>query len=342
SVAIGLLPFGVWATAQPPSLEGTFEDGIVVPKNDEADGPRPVVHLSRESIAIADPFTIRVEVSAPVGTRVVFEEMGEAIGPFDILDVNDLEDVPVADSDERLWARTMRLETLQVGLQTVSPVSVRLVPADADVSDGDDSGADVRVIRTQPVEIEVRSVLQPDEQSTPESYRDIVGELETPPTQDPKSELGWVSWLVGLACVVSATALWVWYRRRDPSQRWCRDRLGELRSQRIENASGYVEASELLKRVLHVHLMGRSGLTTSVVSTSRVLESLETRGYSGKQLQTLRHVLSVADRVKFDSRAEQNVSNEEINTLQTAIDDATKLPSSSAENENENASKEAA
>ncbi|MFG0287847.1 MAG: hypothetical protein ACF8CQ_06730, partial [Rhodopirellula sp. JB044] len=166
SVAMGLLPFGVWAAAQPPSLEGTFEDGIVVPKNDEADGLSPIVSLSRESIAIADPFTIRVEVSASVGTRVVFEEMGEAIGPFDILDLNDVEDVPVADSDERLWVRTMRLETLQVGLQTVPPVSVRLVPEVAYVSDGDDSGADVGLIRTLPVEIVVRSVLQPDERST--------------------------------------------------------------------------------------------------------------------------------------------------------------------------------
>ncbi|EMI57029.1 DUF4381 domain-containing protein [Rhodopirellula sallentina] len=339
-VAIWLMPFGVWACAQPPSSGDTFEEGIVVPKNTEADGPRPVVHLSRQSIAIADPFTIRIEVAAPVGTRVVFEDVGETIGSFDILDVNDLGDMPVADSGDRLWVRTMRLETLQVGLQTVPPISVRLVPVGLDVSDDDDSEADVRVIRTQPVEIEVRSILQPDEQSTLETYRDIVGEIETPSNQDQESELGWVSWLIGLACVVAAAVLWAWYRRHDSSQRWCRDRLGELQRQRIENAAAYVEASELLKRVLHVNLMGRSGITTTVVPTPRLLERLETRGYTGKQLQTLRRVLSVADRIKFDSRAEQNVSREEINTLETAIDDAKTLQSLPAENVT--ASKEAA
>ncbi|MCM2371376.1 DUF4381 family protein [Aporhodopirellula aestuarii] len=321
------VPVDNLASKETPSNTATSEEQLIVPNDDSLVLERPRVVVSTQKVAIAEPFTVRVEMIAPAGSRVAFAPVDETLGPFDVLRVADTPDVPAPGmaSDQRLWARILVLETLALGTQTIPPIEVS-------VQTGDEN-ATTQTTKSEPLTIEVQSVLEPEEQAALNEFRDIEGEITLKKVAEPvDTDLQW--WpIAAVALGVAVGAFAVWYRRRDRVMKWCRKRLAELRQQPISDAEDYIAASDLLKQVLHLGVMGRdrskvSRLTTATPSTRRLIEMLGEQEYGDAELERLGTAFRYADRLKFDSRSDRGVSGEEADALRTAIDDAERQLSS--------------
>ncbi|MBB3206325.1 hypothetical protein FHS27_002134 [Rhodopirellula rubra] len=296
---------------------GDSANQIVVPRDDVTELNAPRVIVSKKRVAIAEPFMMRIEVVAPAGSQVRFQSMEQTLGAFNVLNVTDTPDVPVqtADSDDRLWVRTIDLETLQFGTQTIPSIEVMVQASD--------DGAEERTRNSEPVAIEVVSVLDPEEQTKPDVFRDIEGEISLQDESSSASGFGtlWWSALAVVAGVLGGVAV-VWSRRRDRSMRWCRKQLNELKDRSLNAPTEYVDAADSLKRVLQVSVVGASGMSAPAISGTRLIEMLSEQGYGETELESLRLAFVGADRLKFDSRRDQNVPDEVVDAFRDAVDDA--------------------
>ncbi|EMI41956.1 membrane protein [Rhodopirellula sp. SWK7] len=318
ALMLGIVLFanGVFAEDQSSDAGGSANQ-IVVPRGVVTDANAPRVIMSKKRVAIAEPFMMRIEVVAPAGRQVRFQTMEQTLGAFNVLDVTDTPDVPVqgADSDERLWIRTINLETLQFGTQTIPPVEVT-------VQASDDAAVE-RTRKSEPVAIEVVSVLDPEEQAKPDVFRDIEGEISLQDESNSASGFGALWWLpVSIVAGVLGCVAVVWSRRRDRSMRWCRNQLNELKDRSLNAPTEYVDAADSLKRVLQVSVVGASGMSAPAISGTRLIEMLSEQGYGEPELKRLRLAFAGADRLKFDSRRDQNVPDEVVDAFRDAVDDA--------------------
>ena len=120
----------------------------------------------RNSIDIADPFTLTVEVTAAHSSTVQFPQIGNKIGPFDVISHRDQFGIPI-DRDTRSWIRTVELETILTGDQAIPSIEVVVK-----------NGQKESQLRTDPVVIKVKSVLEAN--SNPQSFQDIRSTIDAP------------------------------------------------------------------------------------------------------------------------------------------------------------------
>ncbi len=147
---------------------------------------------STDSVQVAEPFTLDVTVTAPVGAKVTFPAIADKIGDFDVRDSQDVFDVPA--DDARTWTRHLTLESITTGDLQIPPIDVQV-----------NEGGKATLVPSQPVTIRVASVLE--DRSDPTKYRDIqsVVDVDVPVVRSNT----WVWWtLGGAAGVTSACDRW--------------------------------------------------------------------------------------------------------------------------------------
>ena len=100
----------------------------LLPQNwSQAQTIKLTANADRKQIQIADPFEFQIKLTAPFDTKVVFPGVGEQIGSFDVMGVQDQFGVLIDGVDkQRSWTRTLTLETiisgkLQICLLYTSP-----------------------------------------------------------------------------------------------------------------------------------------------------------------------------------------------------------------------------
>ena len=154
-------------------------------------------NTDRKQIQIADPFEFQIKLTAPFGTKVVFPGVGEQIGSFDVMDVQDQFGVLIDGVDkQRSWTRTLTLETIVSGKLQIPRIEISVQP---------DKGVP-KLFRTDPVEVTVASVVEPSSDLT--RFNDIADlvDVDTPKSSSPN--IAWVSvagvivLALGLGCLV--------------------------------------------------------------------------------------------------------------------------------------------
>ncbi|WP_153557600.1 hypothetical protein [Roseimaritima sediminicola] len=181
------------------------------------------LQVTDQPIQVAQPIWLELTVTAAAGAKINFPEPGEALGDFEVLQVRDIDDIPLAeDPQRRRWTRRFQIESLLAGPRRVPPLEVTVVAT---------GGGDKTTLRTDPVTITVTSVLE--ERTDPTQFRDIDTVVDPPPTP-PEANLRWLWWAGGLAAgvAVMAAAAVVWMRRtrrRWPTE-WAVEQLSELES----------------------------------------------------------------------------------------------------------------
>ncbi len=276
--------------------------------------------VSSTTTTIANEFNLRVEVTAPPGSQVTFDPLGQSIGVFDVVNVHDLADVPTASAPARQWARIITLQTLSLGEQTIPPISVRVKTSD-----------DITNLNTEPMTIAVQSTLAPEEQSNLAEFRDIAGEVVIAESPTTTNHLG--SFFVALIAIICFTIVIFVFRKRrhrDRPLRWCQTRLQQLHHQTTAQRHDFIRTADALKEVLLIATTTDTATAKtrnlSMQSTPHCLTLLADQGFGEQQAQNLHVVLNAADRMKFSSpqctpEDKGNVSEQEAASLQRAITD---------------------
>jgi len=266
---------------------------------------------TNDTVSIAQRFEVRIEVTAPKGSRVAFATPDESLGVFDVLGVQDIPDIPVTDKQSR-WTRILSLETIRIGPQSVPPIDVTV--------QDDNESKPPQTLSTEPIPIEIESVLAPDEQNEPAEFRDIAGELSLPEPVAPRSSNNfWIGAMMAAALVFFGALVWFvrWVSNRPG--RWCRREIARLKNMPITDAGNYVETMTAWKEVVRVATSGSNRRLPQSQSTSDMLAIGREHGFDDSQVDDLHASLRYADRLKFASGAAEDVAENERESLRRSI-----------------------
>ena len=245
---------------------------------------------SESSVQVAQPFTVEFTVKANVGTRVVFPSIGDRLGEFDVVDTQDLFDVPDQTAgDLRTWTRRLTLESIVTGELNIPAIEIHITG---------NSGPEV--IRSKPIPIRIVSILE--DRSDPTKFRDIQSVVDVAVPEVRSRLLAWCAWggVSGLAFALAAGAF---LRRRKqwltPKQ-WALQELDQL-DETVETGSASTEAVAVeLSMIVRDFLQLQFALGESGQTTQELIEVIESRDDVGSELiHNLDALFSLADKAKF-------------------------------------------
>lgn len=266
--------------------------------------------LSKDSVQVAETFTLQLKIIADEGTQVFFPNLVERLGEFDIIGHRDLFDIPSASSDQRrTWTRILTLECIATGIQSIPSIEVSVVHDE-----------DAQTLRFDSIPIEIISVLE--DRAVPTDYRDIKPLIDVEPSKvQPASSSSWIWWALGgtAGTFLFASLLIAVVRRRrsiHPAT-WARNEFEKLRASiTISEVSHQVLVTELVA-ILRDYLGMHWDESAPVQTTNELVKSAEKNGLTHESIKLLSELLELANQSKF---AGLNLTDEE---LTTAIDQAT-------------------
>ncbi|HBN78583.1 MAG TPA: hypothetical protein DD473_22785 [Planctomycetaceae bacterium] len=245
--------------------------------------------VSKKSVQVAEPFTIAWTVTAAANAKVTFPESGKQLGDFDIMDTNDLFDIPVENSAARTWTRRMTLESIQTGELTIPSLEIQV---------SDASGS--QRVRSDPVTIHVASVLE--DRSDPTQFRDIqsVVNVEVPvlPTYE------WVRWTAGGfsgLVLLSMTVLFVTRRKSKLSpEKWALLQLDNLESEIEAGSTDSEKVTDKISEIVHDFLQLQLEIPETGCTSDELLRQVQKdERFSSDSTEQLTTLFSSLDQSKY-------------------------------------------
>lgn len=258
------------------------------------------IHLRFDSssteTSVASPIELHLVVDAPDGVTVALPTIGPVLGPFDVISSRRMDGLPVdGTTGRRRWTLALTIESIESGLLEVPSLEVIYRFSQ------DASGSTDQVLRSEPFEINVRSLLS--DEADPRSFRDIKDPIEATSTTPVRSlQLGLATaCLVALAAGAAGLA---WRRRkRTPNAfAWACSEIDQLESTITSDTEGTAAAYDRLSSVLRRFLEGELGIPASAQSSRELRDELVARSFPATATETISQFLLQADEVKFAGR----------------------------------------
>lgn len=279
--------------------------------------PSLKVSVSAEQVLVAEPFTYRLVVTVPKGTRVFLPQVSETLGDFDVISQQQWEDVPDQDQ-QRIWTQELILESIDTGELEIPEIEVRC-----------QRNRESTIIRSKPVSIQVASVLEgrPD----PKSLRDIHSVIDVEPTPKPKATSSWMLYAVGggLLIAISAAAILVFQRKKTiVPEAWAKRELAELQTAFSGGEYGSAEVANRLSGIVRQYLEYQFELDASKRSTGELGNLIAERALiSDSVTQRLIALLESMDLAMFAGLVLSSTElNEAIATAHELVDEINAEP----------------
>jgi hypothetical protein len=267
-----------------------------------ADGPPVEVRVEVEprQATVGDRLTVRVVVDLPPATRLDPPQLGPALGPFSVVEGS--WSAPEEHGEGRRWTWTGVVVSFRPG--RIELPAVRLVV--------EDEGGTQHAAQSQPVSVEILSVLDPAE---PADASAEIADLK-PPAGVPPDYGSLVTAAGILALLLSGTALLWWLHRRyasrlaavptpdDPFHRtppheWVYAELQKLLERRLAEQGQEDLFFAEIARILKLYLGGRFRVELMEQTTAEVPYRLGQAGAPDEAIGAVRDLLARCDLVKF-------------------------------------------
>ncbi len=263
--------------------------------------------LSNDQVQVAEPFELLVEVIAQAGTLVRFPDFGAQLGGLEVLNTQQLTDLPVADG--RLTRTRWTLESLKSGDVLVGPIAIQLnsttgPAAEIPTQSTQTQSTQSQTIQTEPIRLQVRSAIE--QQADPTQFRDIHAPIDIDlPTAT--TTFGWL-WLgLPAAGVVLAIALACMLARRTRSPEpadWAKRQLKALRlGLGTDNSMDLPSTLQTSDKIFREFMTLQFEDFACTQTTDETLASVgRVPGVTEDQLERVTRLLQTADAVKYAGR----------------------------------------
>ena len=274
---------------------------LAIQPKDGLSKPEITIRAERNSVQIADPFDIVIQVTASDNAAVRFPTLPPQLGPFEVIDHHDLMGVPSeANKGTANWSRRLTLETLETGDLKIPSIEVVVR----------NEGKPLMRVATEPLSIEVASVLEPA--SDPAKFADIHDLIDVP---EPKAwSYGWIVWLagggIGLAALV-AGAVFVFRGRTNwtTPANWAVSEISGLTSNSPQSFSR-------LENIARTYIEEEFHIPATSYSPQELQQAVIQRGASQGISQHLVDFLTKAEQTKY---AGLNVSDSQFTSAKESI-----------------------
>ena len=140
-------------------------------------------NVTQTSVQVAEPFLLEVKCLAPAGAKVNFPAVPEQIGDLDVIDHQDIFDVPIgSSSNRRSWTRRITLESIVTGELTIPAIEVQVSNA-----------TETKRLASNPLAVSVLSVLE--DRPDPKDFRDVKPLVDVEIESD--KSYAWAGWTAG-------------------------------------------------------------------------------------------------------------------------------------------------
>ncbi len=248
------------------------------------------VVATTDKIQVAEPFTLDLKITAPSGTRVMLPAVGKQLGDFDVIDHQDVSDIPSSENaNDRTWTRRMTLESIVTGDLEIPAMEFQVA-----------SGGEAEVIKSNPISVHVISVLEG--QADPAQLRDIhsVVDINVP---QPESN-SWLWWLAGGGSLIAlaAASVFVVAKRKTwmtPSQ-WALNELDELSRSNAAEFGESETVSQQLSTILRDYLELQFEISAPLQATQELLSNIESSKLLDSEIaKRFAEIFESADLAKF-------------------------------------------
>ena len=233
----------------------------------------------RTEVQIADPFQFKIELTGPSDTKVNFPIIGDKLGSFDVLEVQDRFDLPVAtDSNVRVWVRTLTLETLETGKLSVPKIEISV----------QEKTGNAKLLRTDPTDISVASVVESSADLT--KFADIADLVDVDQPTPLSRNIVWISLAAGFALALAAGCLFVAKRSRtsESAADWA---VAQLSDQ--QNDFSRVEG------IVRSFLEERFAFPARSLSSAAIADRLSSLSVDRSLVSGVEEMFAVSEQVKF-------------------------------------------
>ncbi len=253
------------------------------------------VTASPSTVQVAEPLTVILKVTAPVGTKVSFPIVGEQLGEWDVIDHNDVLEIP--SQDGRVWIRHLTLETIQAG--DIEIPSIEIVW----VATGGDAAGSARSVSSKPIFVRIASVLE--ERADLTKFRDIRSVVDVPIPEKPEST-SWSQFATIVGAVAGCIALAFFIvaaRRRRPkitAQQWALKEIDLLTvSGAFQRDESEIVLSQL-SRIVREYFGFEFGISAPMQTTEELLTQItEMKLMPVESSRRIQEALLTADQAKF-------------------------------------------
>ena len=281
--------------------------------------------VTKTDVQIAEPFQLELTVTAPSGTRVSLPAIGDRLGEFDVLDSQDLADIPSDTSaGQRIWKRQLSLESIVAGDLQVPELEIQTV-----------NGTESQTLSTQPISVRVLSVLEG--RADPTQFRDIQSVVDVSvPQPESYSWVWWAAGGMGIASFAVASIAIVARRKTWLSPvEWAEQELDALQSSEAMQANDSETISQELSTVLRDFLELQFEISTPVQTTNELLSDVNHRKILQPELaKRFSKLFAIADEAKF---AGLNLTESQLNKV---FDEARSVINEASQYEPEHAAEE--
>jgi len=265
---------------------------------------------SNTTVQVAEPFTLELIVTAPVGSKVDFPSIGKSLGNFDVTDQVDRADVPSAnDVNQRIWTQRLTLESIVTGDLEIPSLEIQVR------QDGK-----LQTLKTEAIPIRIASVLE--DRADPTKFRDIqsVVDINVP---EPVSH-AWIWWtLGGFAGIATATLMLIAVAKRKTWMTpnvWALRELDQLRHSEAMRSSDSTLVTENLTSILRDYLELQFDIASPMQTTNELLHEIEANNFmSAEMTKGFASLFANADLARFAGLQLSSVE------LKKTMDDAQRL-----------------
>lgn len=267
-----------------------------VPGGNESDLPRVEVGVEPPEGTVGDLLEVSLRLTVPAGTGVRRPEIGPEWGSFSVREPSWEGPEPEEEGERWIWRGSVA--AFETGPLELPAVEIRLTGPEGE-----------RTIRSEPVQVVIRSVLESEEPAP--------GLSDLKPAASLRPELGplWTAAGIVLGLVALSAVAW-WLHRRygdrfskvetpaDPFQRmaphvWAYAELQHLLEKRLGEDGQVDRFYEELSRVLKLYLSGRFRIELMERTTDESPPILRQAGVPREAAISTRALLETCDQVKF-------------------------------------------
>jgi hypothetical protein len=247
------------------------------------------VDISKNSVQVAEPFTVETRVTAPAGTHVNFPEVPPTFGELEVVDSQDAFDIPDPhDPALRTWTRQVTLESLVAGEHAIPSQEIQT-----------EHDSEKEVLRTRQQQVEVVSVLE--NQVDPLSFRDIKTTVDVEVPRE--RSYAWVAWLAAgvatLGACTAAVALVATRKKWTTPRQWAVGELDRLQQACATETLGTKAVFTRLETIVKTYLEVQFSIPATQQTTHQLLEELALVDGTSDLTDKLADLLEAAKQARY-------------------------------------------
>lgn len=258
------------------------------------------LQIDRDGVRVAEPVTLRVQVEVRKGTSVQSPDFEASLSSWTLVEQSSASDLPATKTGRRVWEWTVVIESYEPGPNTIPALTFALAGADLSAVESGE-----RQLITEPIEINIVSVLQPNDQPT--VPRQIKGPADVPSEEASESSSFLIIALLVIAMASALVGVFLYRRSSIDPVTFAEQKVTAIETAYHDHPTAAVESYAQLNTTIRELIQSQWAIPATSATSQELLNWLNERFSEGgpvaESLPLLKEFLETVDQARFAANA---------------------------------------